>query len=64
MAQKAKADCENLENLLKGKQIEIQACKKEVELQRLEKENLEKRVSEVLHFLVAFNPTLLFNAAS
>ncbi|KAI9161249.1 hypothetical protein LWI28_015729 [Acer negundo] len=48
IAQKATAACDNLENLLRDKQIEVEACKKEVELQRMEKENLEKRVCELL----------------
>ncbi|KAL5746674.1 hypothetical protein ACOSP7_027820 [Xanthoceras sorbifolium] len=48
VAQKARAACDNLENLLRDKQIEVEACKKEIELQRMEKENLEKRVSELL----------------
>ncbi|KAK3218786.1 hypothetical protein Dsin_012756 [Dipteronia sinensis] len=46
IAQKARAACDNLENLLRDKQIEVDACKKEIELQRMEKENLEKRVCE------------------
>ncbi|TXG71410.1 hypothetical protein EZV62_006345 [Acer yangbiense] len=46
IAQKARAACDNLENLLRDKQIEVEACKKEIELQRMEKENLEKRVCE------------------
>ncbi|KAK0595477.1 hypothetical protein LWI29_007067 [Acer saccharum] len=48
IAQKARAACDNLENLLRDKQIEVEACKKEIELQRMEKENLEKRVCELL----------------
>ncbi|KAH9676906.1 nuclear-pore anchor [Citrus sinensis] len=48
VAQKTKSDCDNLENLLRERQIEIEACKKEMEKQRMEKENLEKRVSELL----------------
>lgn len=48
VAQKTKSDCDNLENLLRERQIEIEACNKEIEKQRMEKENLEKRVSEVL----------------
>ncbi|GAY42514.1 hypothetical protein CUMW_067490 [Citrus unshiu] len=46
VAQKTKSDCDNLENLLRERQIEIEACNKEIEKQRMEKENLEKRVSE------------------
>ncbi|KAL5548224.1 hypothetical protein UlMin_003455, partial [Ulmus minor] len=42
----ADVQAENLERLLKGRQIELEACKKEIEMRKLEKENLEKRVSE------------------
>lgn len=43
---------ETLENLVREKQIEIESCKKEIEMQRIEKEQLEKRVSEVIHFRI------------
>lgn len=48
MAQKANAEAENFERLLKESQIQVETCKKEIEIQKFEKENLEKRVSEVL----------------
>ena len=48
MAQKANAQSENLERLLKESQIQVEAAKKEIEIQKVEKENIEKRVSEVL----------------
>ncbi|KAL5568783.1 hypothetical protein UlMin_025358 [Ulmus minor] len=48
VAHKANAQTENLERLLKEREIELEACKKEIEMQKLEKENLEKRVSELL----------------
>lgn len=54
VAQKARADCDSLENQLRNKQIEVEAYEKEIELQRTEKEHLEKRASEVLCLLVAF----------
>ena len=47
MAQKANAQSENLERLLKESQIQVEAAKKEIEIQKVEKENIEKRVSEV-----------------
>ncbi|KAJ0099642.1 hypothetical protein Patl1_19768 [Pistacia atlantica] len=53
VAQKARADYDNLENLLREGQIETEACKKEIEalkketeMLRMEKENLERRVCE------------------
>lgn len=48
IAQKTKSDCDNLENLLRERQIEIEACKEEIEKQRMEKEKLERRVFELL----------------
>ncbi|XP_024018829.1 nuclear-pore anchor isoform X2 [Morus notabilis] len=48
VAQKANAETQNLERLIKESQIQVEACKKEIEIQKLEKENLEKRVSELL----------------
>ncbi|XP_062093054.1 nuclear-pore anchor [Humulus lupulus] len=48
VAQKANVEFENLEKLLKESQIQVEACNKEIHIQRLEKEQLEKRVSELL----------------
>ncbi|KAF3448815.1 hypothetical protein FNV43_RR09528 [Rhamnella rubrinervis] len=48
IAQKANIETENLERLLKERQIEVEACRKETEMQKLDKERLEKRVSEIL----------------
>ncbi|XP_077232792.1 nuclear pore anchor [Tasmannia lanceolata] len=48
IAQKAKLDTEHLESLLREKQIEIDACKKEIEMQKIEREHLECRISELL----------------
>lgn len=45
--QKAKVETENLEMLLRERQIEVENCKKEIELQGMEKQQLEKRVGEV-----------------
>ncbi|KAJ4836929.1 hypothetical protein Tsubulata_022036 [Turnera subulata] len=47
-AQKAKAESDNLASLLREKQIEVEACRKEIEMERIEKEQLEKRLSELL----------------
>lgn len=44
-----RAKTENIESLLREREIEVEACKKEIEMHKLEKDNLEKRVSEVLH---------------
>ncbi|KAF5728140.1 hypothetical protein HS088_TW21G00283 [Tripterygium wilfordii] len=48
VAQKAKVDYENLESLLREKQIEVDACKKEIDMLKMEKDHLEKRVCELL----------------
>ncbi|GMN37189.1 hypothetical protein TIFTF001_042589, partial [Ficus carica] len=48
VAQKANAETQNLDRLLKESQIQVESCKKEIQMQKLEKENLEKRVSELL----------------
>ncbi|KAG6675327.1 hypothetical protein I3842_15G095500 [Carya illinoinensis] len=48
VVQKGRAKTENLESLLKEQEIEVEACKKEIEMHKLEKDNLEKRVSELL----------------
>ncbi|OAY26505.1 nuclear-pore anchor [Manihot esculenta] len=48
VVQKARSQSDNLESLLREKQIEIEACKKEIEMERMQKDHLEKRVSELL----------------
>ncbi|KAF5728160.1 nuclear-pore anchor isoform X1 [Tripterygium wilfordii] len=48
VAQKAKVDYENVESLLREKQIEVDACKKEIDMLKMEKDHLEKRVCELL----------------
>lgn len=55
VAQKANAETQNLDRLLKESQIQVESCKKEIEMQKLEKENLEKRVSEVLELFSLFH---------
>ncbi|PON44121.1 Nucleoprotein TPR/MLP [Parasponia andersonii] len=48
VAQKANSEAENLERLLTESRVQVEACKKEIDIQKLEKEHLEKRVSELL----------------
>ncbi|KAM1266288.1 hypothetical protein ACFX2J_035876 [Malus domestica] len=48
ISQKASAETENLERLLQERQIELEACKKEIEMQKTEKEHSEQRVRELL----------------
>nr|CAN80561.1 hypothetical protein VITISV_040288 [Vitis vinifera] len=48
VAQKARIETENLEVLLRESQTEVETCKKEIEMQRTEKDQLEKRVGELL----------------
>ncbi|XP_042520099.1 nuclear-pore anchor [Macadamia integrifolia] len=47
-AQKASVEIDHIKSLLREKQIELEACHKEIEMHKIEKEQLEKRVSEVL----------------
>lgn len=51
MVQKARVESDRLESLLREGQIEIEACKKKIEMERMEKDHLEKRISEVFHQL-------------
>lgn len=46
-AQKAKVDAEKYENLLMEKQLEFDACQKEVEMLRIEINHLNNRINEV-----------------
>lgn len=52
ITQKARTETENLESLLRERQIEVEACKKEIEMQKVERDNLETRVCEVIHMLI------------
>lgn len=54
VVQKGRAETENLESLLREQEIEVGACKKEIEMHKVEKDNLEKKVSEVLHVGIIF----------
>ncbi|KAK4797432.1 hypothetical protein SAY86_029758 [Trapa natans] len=47
-AQKFRIEYDNLEKLLREKQVEVETCKKEIEWQKGEKAQLEKRVSELV----------------
>ncbi|KAG5549723.1 hypothetical protein RHGRI_014880 [Rhododendron griersonianum] len=51
VAQRARMEVEQLETLLRERETEVEACRKEIEKQKMEKEHLEKRVHEVLHLL-------------
>nr|POF20463.1 nuclear-pore anchor [Quercus suber] len=48
ITQKARTETENLESLLRERQIEVEACKKEIEMQKVERDNLETRFCELL----------------
>ncbi|XP_057486078.1 nuclear-pore anchor-like isoform X2 [Actinidia eriantha] len=48
VSQKAKMETEQLETFLRETQIEVEACKKEIEMQNMEREHLEKRINELL----------------
>lgn len=61
MVQKARSQSDNLESLLREKQIEIEACKKEIEMERMQKDHVEKRVSEVIAYESYFVWIIFFN---
>ncbi|KAK4595107.1 hypothetical protein RGQ29_018748 [Quercus rubra] len=48
ITQKARTETENLESLLRERQIEVETCKKEIEMQKVERDNLETRFCELL----------------
>ncbi|KAL0009589.1 hypothetical protein SO802_011091 [Lithocarpus litseifolius] len=48
ITQKARTETENLESLLRERQIEVEACKKEIEMQKVERDNLETKFCELL----------------
>ncbi|XP_047158317.1 nuclear-pore anchor [Vigna umbellata] len=48
LAQKARAETDNLENALREREIELEGCKKEIETLKLEKDNLNNKVLELL----------------
>jgi len=59
IAQKARADTDNLENVLRERAIELEGCKKEIETLKLEKDNLNNKVLEVYSFERLKNKLLL-----
>ncbi|KAK2421940.1 nuclear-pore anchor [Trifolium repens] len=48
LAEKARAEKENLENLLREREVELEGHKKEIETLKMEKEHLNHKVSELL----------------
>ncbi|KAF7822471.1 nuclear-pore anchor [Senna tora] len=48
IAQKARSETENLDNLLSEKEKDLQGCKQEIETLKMEKDNLDHKVSELL----------------
>ncbi|ESW21145.1 hypothetical protein PHAVU_005G045700 [Phaseolus vulgaris] len=48
VAQKARTETDNLENVLREREIELEGCKKEIETLKLEKDNLNNKVLELL----------------
>ncbi|QCD96134.1 nucleoprotein TPR [Vigna unguiculata] len=48
LAQKARAETDKLENALREREIELEGCKKEIETLKLEKDNLNNKVLELL----------------
>lgn len=48
VAQKARMESEQLDTLLREKQIELEASRKEYQMQKLEKDQLEEKVKELL----------------
>ncbi|ONI11781.1 hypothetical protein PRUPE_4G125000 [Prunus persica] len=48
ISQKANIETQNLERLLRERQIELEACRKELEVLKTEKDHLEKKVHELL----------------
>lgn len=52
----SKVEVENLQNLLSERQNEVAACKREIETQKKDRNNLERRVSELLDRLKEIDP--------
>ncbi|OVA15206.1 Tetratricopeptide [Macleaya cordata] len=48
IAQKARIETENLQALLREKQITVDGCQKEIEMQKIDRGNLENRIKELL----------------
>jgi nucleoprotein TPR/epidermal growth factor receptor substrate 15 len=64
VAQKARMESENFENLLKTKQTELDLCMKEMEKLRMETDLHKKRVDEVRHICMGSYLQLLFVTGS
>nr|BAO49711.1 nuclear pore complex protein TPRa [Nicotiana benthamiana] len=54
-AQKMKIEVEGLQKLLNERQENVEACRKEIEMQRLDKEQLERRVNELVERSKSFD---------
>nr|BAO49712.1 nuclear pore complex protein TPRb [Nicotiana benthamiana] len=54
-AQKMKIEVEGLQKLLNERQENVEACRKEIEMQRLDKEQLERRVNELVERYKSFD---------
>ncbi|XP_009592361.1 nuclear-pore anchor [Nicotiana tomentosiformis] len=54
-AQKMKIEVEGLQKLLNERQENVEACRKETEMQRLDKEQLERRVNELVERYKSFD---------
>ncbi|XP_059298950.1 nuclear-pore anchor [Lycium ferocissimum] len=54
-AQKMKTEVEDLQKLLNERQADVEACRKEIEMQKLDKEQLERRVSELVERYKSFD---------
>ncbi|KAF3668086.1 hypothetical protein T459_16631 [Capsicum annuum] len=54
-AQKMKTEMEDLEKLLNERQADVEACRKEIEMLKLDKEKLERRVSELVERYKSFD---------
>ncbi|XP_055829932.1 nuclear-pore anchor isoform X2 [Solanum dulcamara] len=54
-AQKMKTEVEDLEKLLNERQADVEACRKEIEMQKLDKEKLERRVNELVERYKSFD---------
>lgn len=59
-AQKARYETENLNTLLSSNHVVVEALRKEVEIQKIERELLEKRVNEVTNRQLNFIIMILF----
>ncbi|XP_019183396.1 PREDICTED: nuclear-pore anchor isoform X2 [Ipomoea nil] len=54
-AQKARSEADNLEKFLKDREHEVEAFRKEADIQRMEKQHLEKRIDELVEKCKSFD---------